>query len=109
MTNPDILQTILKDSSFDLSLFLVEEINALRQKIFIKAARGKDTAFVTCIVRGKDIQLKPEEIVRQLYAARLIGPCGYPKKRLAVEYQVTFGREKKSADIVVFDKDRPDA
>jgi type I restriction enzyme M protein len=109
MTNPDILQTILKDSSFDLSLFSVEEINALRQRIFIKAARGKDTAFVTCIVRGKDIQLKPEEIVRQLYAARLIGPCGYPKKRLAVEYQVTFGREKKSADIVVFDKDRPDA
>jgi type I restriction enzyme M protein len=109
MTDPDILQTILKDSSFDLSLFSAEEINALRQRIFIKAARGKDTAFVTCIVRGKDIQLKPEEIVRQLYAARLIGPCGYPKKRLAVEYQVTFGREKKSADIVVFDKDRPDA
>jgi type I restriction enzyme M protein len=109
MTDPDILQTILKDSSFDLSLFSVEEINALRQRIFIKAARGKDTAFVTCIVRGKDIQLKPEEIVRQLYAARLIGPCGYPKKRLAFEYQVTFGREKKSADIVVFDKDRPDA
>lgn len=68
MTDPDILQTILKDSSFDLSLFSVEEINALRQRIFIKAARGKDTAFVTCIVRGKDIQLKPEEIVRQLYA-----------------------------------------
>lgn len=109
MTDPDILQTILKDSSFDLSLFSAEEINALRQRIFIKAARGKDTAFVTCIVRGKDIQLKPEEIVRQLYAARLIGPCGYPKKRLAFEYQVTFGREKKSADIVVFDKDRPDA
>jgi hypothetical protein len=28
MTDPDILQTILKDSSFDLSLFSAEEINA---------------------------------------------------------------------------------
>jgi len=46
MTDPDILQTILKDSSFDLSLFSAEEINALRQKIFIKIARGKDTAYI---------------------------------------------------------------
>lgn len=46
MTDPDILQTILKDSSFDLSLFSAEEINALRQKIFIKTARGKDTAYI---------------------------------------------------------------
>ena len=33
---------------------------------------------------------------------------GYPKKRLAFEYPINFGREMKSADIVVFDKDRPD-
>ena len=63
---------------------------------------------IFCIIRGKDTQLKPEEVVRQLYAARLIKQYGYPKKRLAFEYQVNFGREKKSADIVVFDKDRPD-
>ena len=62
-----------------------------------------------CIIRDKDIQLKPEEIVRQLYASRLIEKYGYPKKRLAFEYSVSFGREKKSADIVVFDKDRSDA
>jgi hypothetical protein len=46
MTDQDILQTILKDSSFDLSLFSAEKINALRQKIFIKTARGKDTACI---------------------------------------------------------------
>ena len=56
----------------------------------------------------KNIQLKPEEIVRQLYATRLIEHYGYAKKRLCFEYKVTFGREKKSADIVIFDKDRPD-
>ena len=45
----------------------------------------------------------------QLYAARLMEQYGFPQKRIAFEHKVTFGREKKSADIVVFDKDRPDA
>ena len=57
----------------------------------------------------QNIQLKPEEIVRQLYATRLIEQYGYPKKRLAFEYSVSFGRETKSADIIIFDKDRTDS
>ncbi len=108
MTQEDIIQTTLKDSSYHLSLFSKEEIDALREKVVIKESKGKKTPYVTCIIRDKDIQLKPEEIVRQLYATRLIDQYGYPKKRLTFEYSVTFGREKKSADIVVFDKDRPD-
>ena len=108
MTQPDILQAILKDSNYSLSLFSVEEIKALREKVFTKPARGKETPFVNCIVRDKEIQLKPEEIVRQLYATRLLEQYGYPRKRLAFEYPVSFGREKKSADIVIFDKDRTD-
>ena len=107
MTQPDIIQTILKDSNYDLSLFKAE-IKSLRQQVFTKTTRGKETPYVKCIIRGKDIQLKPEEIVRQLYAARLINKYGYPKKRLAFEYPVNFGREKKSADIVIYDKDRTD-
>ncbi len=108
MTQPDIIQEILKDSNYHLSLFSADEIDALRKQVFTKEHRGKKTPFVKCIVRDKDIQLKPEEIVRQLYAARLINEYGYPKKRLAFEYSVNFGREKKSADIVIFDKDRSD-
>ena len=108
MTPPDIIQSVLKDSRYDLGLFAKDEVDALRGKVFIKPARGKDTAFVTCIVRNKAIQLRPEEIVRQLYAKRLIEQYGYPKKRLVFEYPVSFGREKKNADIVVLDKDRPD-
>jgi type I restriction enzyme M protein len=108
MTQEDIVQTTLKDSNYHLSLFSEEEISALRKKIVIKEAKGKKTPFVTCIIRDKDIQLKPEEIVRQLFTARLVQLYGYPKKRIAFEYAVTFGREKKSADVVVFDKDRPD-
>ena len=109
MTQPDIIQSILKDSNYHLGLFTDDEIASLREKIFTKTTSGKETAFVTCVVRDKKIQLKPEEIVRQLYAARLIKEYGYTKKRVAFEYPVNFGREKKSADVVIFDKDRPDA
>ena len=108
MTQPDTIQTILKDSNYHLTLFKKNEIEALREKIFTKTAKGKETLFVKCTVRNKDVQLKPEEIVRQLYAERLIERYGYPRKRLAFEYSVNFGREKKSADIVIFDKDRSD-
>lgn len=93
MTQEDIIQTTLKDSNYHLSLFSEDEIVALRKKIVIKELKGKKTLFVNCIIRDKDIQLKPEEIVRQLFTARLIQQYGYPKKRLAFEYAVTFGRE----------------
>jgi len=109
MKQPDIIQTILKDSNYHLTLFTKDEINKLRKNVFTKTVRGKEASFIKCIVRDKDIQLKPEEIVRQLYAARLIKNYGYPKKRLVFEYSVNFGREKKKADIVIFDKDRSDA
>ena len=106
-TQPDPIQQALNDSSYHLALFHEDEIAALRERVFLKKTRGKETPFVKCIVRDKDIQLKPEEVVRQLYADRLIRRYGYPKSRLAMEYTVNFGREKKSADIVIEDKDRP--
>ena len=108
MEQTDIIQTILKDSNYNLVLFKREEIEDLHKNICVKIIRGKETPFITCIVRNKDIQLKPEEIVRQLYATRLVNQYGYPKNRIAFEYAVNFGREKKSADIVIFDKDRAD-
>ena len=104
----NIFENILKDSNHCLSLFSEEEISNLSRKVFTKKTRGKKTEYINCIVRDKDIQLKPEEVVRQLYAARLINIYGYPKKRLAFEHPVNFGREIKSADIVIFDKDRLD-
>ncbi len=108
MAKHDLIQTVLKDSNYHLTLFRAKEIDALRKKVSTKTLRGKETAYVSCIIRGKKIQLKPEEIVRQLYARRLIEQYGYPAKRIAFEYPVKFGRETKSADIVIFDKDRPD-
>ena len=108
MAQPDIIQTILKDSDHHPTLFTEDEINALCDEVFIKTVRGKETPFVKCIKRKKDIQLKPEEMVRQLYAKKLIDEYGYPESRLAFEHPVNFGRQTKRADIVIFDKDRPD-
>lgn len=104
MIQADIIQTILKDSNYKLSLFREDEIKSLQKKAFFK--KNKDIPFIKCIVRGKDIQLKPEEVVRQLYAERLINHYKYPKKRLKFEHSVNFGREKKKADLVIFDEQR---
>ena len=68
MTGGDVLQEILKDSNYDLSIFSPREIEELKGMIFTKEVRGEEKPFVKCIKREKDIQLKPEEIVRQLYA-----------------------------------------
>lgn len=98
-----MLTDILKDSNYSLGIFSESEIISLEDKITLK----NNKAYIECIVRNKDIQLKPEEIVRQLYAHKLINEYGYPKKRLKFEHGVQFGRQTKSADIVIFDKDRP--
>jgi type I restriction enzyme M protein len=97
------LTSILKDSNYDLSLFAEADIKSIESKIKVQ----KNKPYVDCIIRDKEVQLKPEEIVRQLYTLKLINVYGYPKKRIRFEHPVQFGRETKSADIVVFDKDRP--
>lgn len=89
-------------------LFSEEEVRALSDRTVERVSRGKITPFVTCLVRDKEVQLKPEEGLRQLWLSRLLEKYGYPKKRIAVEYPITFGRDSsKRADIVVFDPDRP--
>ena len=108
MTQPDIIQTILKDSNYHLDIFTDIEVQALREKISIKTVRGKETPHIKCTIRNKDIQLKPEELIRQLYAARLLNRYHYPQERVRFEHLVNFGRERKRADIVILDKDRPD-
>lgn len=100
------LSDILKDSNYSLSQFDTEKIELLEEKITSKDVRGKETPFVYCLVRKKDIKLTPEEVVRQLYLMVLRDDYGYPVSRMELEYIVTFGREKKRADIVIFDKDQ---
>ena len=106
----DIIQQVLHDSSYRLSVFEEHEVDRLRSRGHLQGPpRYKEIPFVRCIIRDKDIQLKPEEVVRQLYAAKLINNYGYPKERLTVEHLVNFGQNTGKADIVITDKDRPDS
>ena len=108
MNQPDIIQTIHKDSNYHLDLFTDAEVQSLREKVFIKTVRGKETPHIKCIIRNSEIQLKPEELIRQLYAARLLHRYHYSPDRVRFEHLVNFGRERKRADIVILDRDRPD-
>jgi type I restriction enzyme M protein len=104
------ISEIFKNTNYGDSLFNANEISAIERRITIRVATGKakETAYITCLVRNKDIRLTPEEVVRQLYAYRLLNTYGYTADRVKFEYEVTFGREKKRADIVIVDKERPD-
>lgn len=98
---------LLKESNYALTLFTDTEIKAFETSIIVKEFKGKPAEFVPCLVRGKELKLTPEEIVRQLYLRRLVKDYGYAKDRLAVEWPVQMGADKKKADIVILDKDHP--
>jgi len=97
-----ILSTILKDSYYRLTQFQPEKIQAFEERITVRDNRY----FAPCLIRKKEVRLTPEEAIRQLYVMTLTDDYGYPVSRLELEYAVSFGREMKRADIVVFDKDR---
>ncbi len=102
---PTTLVEIFRDSETHhrLSLFELADLKELEAGLFEK--NGKP--YLKCLATDKDRPAKPEEIVRQLWIKKLLTQYGYPKCRLAVEHPVAFGSETKRADIVVFDKDRP--
>lgn len=103
------LAELLKDTAYKLSQFKVEQIAALETSITLKTSGKKPAPYVTCLVRGKPIKLTPEEAVRQLYVMALRDDLGYPVSRMELEHEVTFGREKKRADICIFDRDNTTA
>ncbi len=91
-----------------LSLFSQHEFDHLQNFITQREHKNKFTSFVKCAVREREIQLKPEEAIRQLWLHRLIKAYKYPVSQILVEYPVTFGRDtSKRADIVILDIDRP--
>lgn len=97
------LAELLKDSAYKLTQFKPEQISTLESSITMKDTGKTAAPYVTCLVRGKPIKLTPEEAVRQLFLMVLKDDLGYPVSRMELEYGVTFGREKKRADICIFD------
>lgn len=104
------LSEILKDSDYRQSQFKFENICKFEEKITVRNDKnGKAVPYIVCAIRNKEIRLTPEEAVRQLYLDILLNYYQYPVDRIELEYSVTFGREKKRADIVIFDKDNTTA
>ncbi len=93
-------QFIKISGKYNLSIFSLESINRFKKNISKK--NGK--YYFNCLIRKKQIQVKPEEIIRQLVIDKLINEYNYPEELFRIEYKVTFGREKKSADIVILNK-----
>ena len=92
------------------NIFSLDENNWLDERIFYKTVKGHEKEYVKCLIRNKDILLKPEERVRQLWLHRLVESYNYPTHRIRVEYPVTFGTDtSKAADIVIMDEDSPDS
>ena len=98
-----ILSNILKDSPYKLTQFTEQHISILESNISIDQKKNK--VFVTCFKRKKQIELKPEEVVRQLMLIKLVKDYDYSLDNIQVEHEITFGRENKRADIVIFDKE----
>jgi type I restriction enzyme M protein len=103
------LADILKDSNHKLTQFSQDKIEVIEKNIIEKEVKGKLTPYFKCQVRKKEIKLTPEEVVRQLYVMVLNQDFNYSIERMELEYAVSFGREKKRADIIVFDKDQTTA
>ena len=73
----------------------------------MKNVKDKDVPYIECQVRKKEIKLTPEEAVRQLYIYTLVHDYNYSTEQMELERNITFGREKKRADIVIFEKSHP--
>lgn len=100
-----IISKIVADSNYKIEQFNQTEIDSVESLITTKTdKKGKEVYYVKCQIRDKDIKLTDEELVRQLYINKLIDEYNYPKEKMELEYSVSFGREKKRADIVIFDK-----
>lgn len=108
MTLKDILSN---DEIAKLTQFTQPEIQWLEERMFRGTNdEGKTVAKVQCVVREKEIELKPEEVVRQLYAHKLIEEFNYPKERIEFEKIVQMGRDdSKRADIVIYEDEHKTA
>lgn len=94
-----ILKLVGKE--FNSELFSEELIKDFENDIYEKETEKGKTYYTKCFIRGREIKLTPEEVIRQLILRKLVYEYNYPKDLIVLEYPVHFGREIKKADIVV--------
>lgn len=95
------ISEILKNSSYDATMFSTEAISKIGEGVFTKTIRDKDVPYFRCLIRNKDIKMTLEETIRQLYIYKLINEYNYPESRIKLETAIYFGRERKRADITI--------
>ena len=66
------LNELFKNTNYDDTLFSDESKIAIESAIVTKTIKEKDTPYIKCLAREKEIKLTPEEAVRQLYLYKLI-------------------------------------
>lgn len=98
-----MIKDLLKNSDYSLSIFTDTQIQWLENRITESTGKKGKEYKAACIIRGKEIKITPEEVVRQLYTYKLLKEYGYAAKQIQFEYPIQFGRETKRADIVVVD------
>ncbi|MDR3111688.1 MAG: N-6 DNA methylase [Elusimicrobiota bacterium] len=99
------IESLFKNSKHKCSQFSDEQIKNFEKRILAKKDKNnKESFYINCIIRKKEVKLTPEEVIRQMYLERLLQEYKYPADRIQLEYPVSFGRENKRADIVIFDK-----
>ena len=104
----EIIAKIIPNIETELTLLQsqIQKLNLYENekgKWYIKSYDSKENEkLVLNVEKGKSA---PEEIVRQLFLFELTDNYGYPKNRIKTEESVSFGREKKRADIVVYQED----
>ena len=128
-----VVLEVLKDSNYSGSIFSNLEIQSLGNDIFSQKEEYTETGqqttllikpntsfdveesdkrkyFIYCPIRDKRVNLKPEELIRQLYLRRLLNEdeYNYPKNRIKIEHTVDMGRSRKFADIVVLNRKDPE-
>ncbi len=94
--------SVLSEELNKLTLFNDEEKKHIEQLCTVDE---KNNIKIKCQIRNKDIKATPEELVRQLYLYRLMKDYKYKPSDIALESEISFGREKKRADIVINNKD----
>ena len=105
MIEIETLQRVLGMDPNYLHVFRPDEIQVFNKGIFPRRVNGELELFSDCPIRNKEVQLGPEEYIRQLYTRRLLETYKYPKDRLKFEYPISSDQEIKRADIVVLSSD----
>lgn len=93
------ITNILKDlnqSLFFPHIATIEKVLGERERASKQAKEAENKCKYPCPIRNTEVELKPEEIVRQLYLLVLMWDKGYKKERIAEEF-MKFAKQEKLA------------